>query len=167
MSAIELYGDPILGFEYTSKLQVYNLIIEYFGDAILQKNKDVNGYSMYITKNYCLLSKECRYILVFVKQDENPVGTKLNLSNLEWDSIQTRTLPNEPGLPTHNYTPSAQAKINYPIIRSVKNDDSSEYTCNELPIVVTLLDKKNSNYAQKGSIVSAIETYSTVITFSD
>ena len=78
---IERYGE-ILDTIDPNEENMYKTFDEYFNHPNMVKIKDVNGYSMYMSKTYCLLSNECRYIIVFVHQDNLPVNTKEELSVL-------------------------------------------------------------------------------------
>jgi membrane-bound inhibitor of C-type lysozyme len=56
--------------------------------------------------------------------------------------------------------------LNVLIDRIKIEKNSSLYSCNDLPITVTLLhDHKNSpeQYQQKGNVIAALETYNTII----
>lgn len=49
-----------------------------------------------------------------------------------------------------------------------RNDDFSQYKCDSLPIVVTLLHTKKdtqNQYSKKGTLRLAINEYQTIITF--
>ena len=60
------YGEILDTFYDSGKENMYKAFTKYFNNPNMIKIKDVNGYSMYMTKTYCLLSNECRYIIVFV-----------------------------------------------------------------------------------------------------
>jgi hypothetical protein len=43
--------------------------------------------------------------------------------------------------------------------------ESSTYKCDAFPLIITLLNKKTeSDYQPRGTIIAALETYSTIIT---
>jgi hypothetical protein len=148
--------------------QMYTHFDTYFNHPIMVKTKDDKNYSMYMTKTYCLLSNMCRYIIVFVPKDNNPVNTKEKLSNLLWESLQTRTLTNNHTLLSHVYQPRKLNELNLPIHRLNVSDTSSTYSCNDLPITITILHQNNKNeYQDKGNIIAALETYQTIITINN
>ena len=159
------YGELLGGFDLETE-KMYDHFDTYFNHPTMTKMKDVNYYSMYMSKTYCLLSNECRYIIVFVKKDDFPVETKQKLSGLKWDSLQTRTLPDKYNLPPHSYQPKKQGELKGIITRTNVTDDHSTYSCENYPITVTLLHttKNKNEYQDKGNIIAALETYSTVIT---
>ena len=158
----EIIDDFILQKKY-----LYNMFTEYFEKPIMTKIKDVNSYSMYISKVHCFLSTFNRYIIVLVEKDENIIGYTENLSNLQWVCIQTRELQDKYDLKPHFYVPKKQTQLNCTIIKHTDNDDGSVYSC-DLPLEITLLHlNKKSDYYEfphKGTLVAAIETYKTVIT---
>ena len=162
------YGED-LGAIIPANEDIYKAFKEYFQNPVMVKIKDVEGHSMYMCKTYCLLSNECRYIIVFVYQDVFPKSTKEYLGNLKWISLQTRTLPNQHDLPSHNYQSRREGLLNQIIHRFNKNENSSTYKCDTLPLSITLLNRPNNNndYQNKGNIIAAIETYSTIITMNN
>ena len=59
------YGQ-IINPEYKpEKNSVYNSFSEYFGDPLLTKIKDVEQYSVYMTKIQSMLGTTYRYLIVF------------------------------------------------------------------------------------------------------
>lgn len=147
----------------TPNSKIYDDFCNYFNNPIMIKSSNVNGYSKYMCKTYCLLSKECRYIVVFVSQDNNNKGDKVELQNLRWVSLQTRTLPNYPEYHSHSYQPKQKGPLNTIIKRINQTDESSEYSCDKYPISITLLNNNESNYKDNGNIIAALETYNTII----
>ena len=70
---------------------IYAVFAEYFDNPKMTKVKTINGYSMYVVKIRSHLSKDNRYLIVFSKQN---FDESLYLENIQWDSLQTRTLDN-------------------------------------------------------------------------
>jgi len=153
---------------------VYGLFVDYLKNPLFTKIRDdVNqseSYSIYGSKSYCLLSQQCRYVLVFVLSDGQTVGTQKRLSELQWISFQFRTLSENLDLPTTGYEfqakgPLYEAKIN----RINVTEKASTYQCDKYPLTVTLLhtdQKKEGDYQKKGSLVSAFVTWETIIVFT-
>lgn len=141
------------------------ILNEYFNNPTMIKLKNVELFSMYSCKLYCLLNRECRYIMVLKEQDNYPVGTALKLKDINWVSFQTRTLTDNHDLPVHGYTQNRTPILLSPIIRVNKNEEISEYVCDKFPkLKFFLLHKKNINdYQDKGTILSALETFQTII----
>lgn len=147
--------------------KIYKDFDDYFNHPTMVKIKEINGYSMYMSKMYCLLSNECRYIIVFVSNDFNPIKSKEALKNLKWDSLQTRTLSDKYDLPSHGYQPRHNGPLNVLITREKILPECSVYNCDDLPLIITLLHGKNgpNDYQKKGNIIAGLETYNTIITF--
>lgn len=159
------YGEMLDTFD-PNKESLYEAFDTYFNYPTMTKIKDVKDYSVYMSKTYCLLSNECRYIIVFVSNDSMPTRTQERLIKLKWHSLQTRTLPDQHSLPPHGYQPRRLGVLNVVIRREKVQPEASTYVCDDLPIMVTLLHTKNgtNDYQDKGTVVSALETYQTIIT---
>lgn len=146
---------------------LYQNFANYFNNPNMTKTKNVNGYSVYMCKTYCLLSTLCRYIIVLVEENSDGVGFTRKLNTLSWVSFQTRTLSDNHNVETHGYNPSKKSVINVPIERTKITEEASIYDCSSLPITITLLHtNKNTpvSYQNRGTVVAALETYETVIT---
>jgi hypothetical protein len=149
---------------------IYKMFVEYFKNPIMTKMKNESNYSMYASKAYCLLSKECRYIIVFVNRDVFPIKSEKSLSDLYWVSLQTRTLSDQFDIKSHGYQPVAEGPLLEKIERINITKEASTYKCEDLPLIVTLLhtSKKNSDtYQNRGTIIAALETWETIITFNE
>lgn len=160
------YGEIIL--DYNSETEsVYTYFVEYFENPTMTKIKNMMELSMYLTKIECLLTNEFRYIIVLVDEDNLPLGAQKLLSNLQWKSIQTRTLSENHSIPIHKYNPTNNSPLNRTITRTHLLDESSTYVCQELSITITLLHKKDKNdYRSEGKVINALETYQTIITIT-
>ena len=147
---------------------VYTYFDDYFNHPNMVKIKNVDIYSVYMSKMYCLLSNQCRYLIAFINNDGLPLETKQPLKELEWTSFQTRTLSDNHKLPSHGYQPNRSSVLNKPIIRTDVTDEASTYKCTAFPLVVTLLhtNKDKNQYKNEGNILTALETYQTIITLA-
>ena len=158
------YGEVLDTFE-PDKDNMYKAFDNYFNHPIMFKIKNINNCSMYMIKSSCLLSNECRYIICFIPEDSLIIGTKEHLSNLKWISFQTRTLSDKHDLPSHSYQPIKEGPLNAIITRTSMCPELSTYKCDAFPLTVTLINKKTeSDYQPRGTIIAALETYSTIIT---
>jgi hypothetical protein len=163
------YGSLIDEFASVND-NIYTMFTNYFNNPIMTKIKNEDKYSMYYTKSYCLLSKECRYIIVITDMDDYPLGTENQMKNLKWISLQTRTLFEQYDIKSHGYTPIAQGPLLAHIYKEKKDEYATTYICKDLPLVVTLLhtERKNADsYQAKGTIIAALETWETIITFNE
>lgn len=149
---------------------IYNLFVKYFANPKMTKIKNENRFSMYACKIYSLLSKEYKYIIAFTHINNDPVGTIENFIDLKWINLQTRTLNYIMKCNTHSYNPSNDTPLNVGIKRIDITKKSSTYQCESLPLLSIILlhtEKKDSNsYQNQGTIVAAIETYETIISFT-
>lgn len=159
----QIFYDPM-------KDVVYSAFVEYFANPSMTKMKDINDFSMYIARVYAILGIEYRYIIVFVKRDEFPLGSTKLLSNLSWVSLQTRSLPEEHNLSSHSYIPKRLPNLDKKISLIRKDEKQYLYHVDQLPISIVLLPtKKNRDfeYATTGSVTTALESYQTIVTFQN
>ena len=155
------YGEIIYD---SSKDGLYNLFTQYFSNPVMTKIKDTDLYSMYIAKINAQLGIEFRYIIVFIWKDDSKVGTEEKLESLKWVSLQTRTLKDEYKLNIHSYIPSRSVALGNKITLVHKDNKQYRYTVENLPIIVTLLPtEKGIEYNSSGNLISALETYQTII----
>lgn len=163
------YGSVIseysLEYDTTPHDTLYSSFDDYFNHPIMTKIKDVHDSSMYMCKTYCLLNKDCRYIIVFVQPDIYEKGTQIPMMHMKWKVLQTRTLSDNHKLPMHSYSPKKTGPLAAQITRIDVSPKHSQYSCDTLPIKVVLLHTKDDihEYQPKGSVNSAIETFSTMI----
>ena len=162
------YGEIIDNYDPARDL-VYKYFTTYFRNPMLTKIKDTDKHSMYLTKLYCLLNRECRYIIVFIEKNLHSPGTLEELKTMNWISFQTRTLTEQYNdLEPHGYEPLAEGPLSAHINKINITKEISTYNCDEFPIIVTLLHtEKNTpeTYQKSGTIINALETFHTIITF--
>ncbi len=163
------YGEPLDNDYDPVRETVYPIFVEYFNNPLMSKLKDVDNYSVYICKIHALLGIEYRYLFVFVYPDNIPLGTQINLSKLYWVSLQTRSLQEEHTLQSHSYIPRRLKQMDRKIHIEYKDTEQYIYNVEQLPLVVTLLPKTKNymEYNDHGSLISAIETYQTIISFKN
>ena len=149
--------------EQTSLLDYFD---DYFNHPTLYKIKNIDDkFSLYMVKTYCLLNNQCRYIIMIVPYDTNTHHFPMQLRGTNWISLQTRELSENHKIPSHNYQPSNYAPLNKKIDRIEQTEGMSTYICNEYPLTVKLLQKKGMNeFQSKGTLITALETYQTIIT---
>lgn len=162
------YGQLLDDFQ-PEKENVYKAFSDYFNNPTLTKIKNVdNHYSVYMAKTYCLLSTECRYIVVIVELDQENEGSSKQLKDINWVSFQTRTLSDNHNLPPHNYNVVSKGPLLSKITRIKKDDNGSTYRCEDFPIQIMLLNtpkKNNFSYQDNGNVIAALETWETIVTF--
>lgn len=163
------YGEIIDDYDPRREI-VYPMFIKYFNNPTLKKVKDTDKHSMYVCKLYCLLNRDCRYIIAFTDKNDAKPGTLEELKTVNWVSLQTRTLPDnyEDVEITHGYQAVADGPLMAIINRTNITDKASTYMCEDIPITITLLhtDKNTKDsYQAKGTVIHALETFQTIITF--
>jgi hypothetical protein len=163
-----MYGEPIDDFS-PERIQVYQQFCSYFENPIMTKVKDDDKFSTYAVKLYCLLSKECRYLIAIMYRTIDVIGTQTRLSDIEWISFQTRTLRESFKCSTHSFIVNSLHEFSTSAIeRKEVTKEASSYIALSLPIIVTLLHTKNKtaeSYQKSGTVMLALETFETVITF--
>ena len=156
----------LIKHNYIMKQDIYNSIVDYFGDVIMTKlnsksTSDGTTYGLYYCRVGCMLCVDNRYLLVIVKEnnqynennqnDNIHIGTQMYLSNLHWISFQTRSIDDFETVNPHNI------KIKQQNIKNNRNNiidmemkiyeelnDRVRYECSEhYPITVDIMKKKS------------------------
>jgi hypothetical protein len=164
------YGQVINPQYDPRKNDIYKAFSVYFENPILTKIKNVQNYSVYMTKIHSLLGNAYRYLILFIDNDYQDIGNTKNMDSFEWVSLQTRTLEEQHRLKQHLYTIKKNAPLTQKITVKTQDEKQSVYTCETFPLIVTLLHtRKNSTYQYQptGTIVSALETFQTIINFDN
>lgn len=162
------YGQIINPQYDPEKNYVYEAFSNYYNNPVMTKIKNVENYSMYICKIYALLGNSFRYLIIFVDQDTEVAGKTKFLKDLEWVSLQTRTLEDHHKVPTHKYKIENTPPLNQKINIKNRSENESTYECEIFPLTVTLLHTRKDTmyqYQPTGTITSALETFQTVINF--
>lgn len=161
----------VINPEYNpTKNAVYDAFTEYFGNPVLTKIKNVNNYSVYMTRIHAMLGNAIRYLILFVEVDANALKTTKNMTDLEWISLQTRTLEDRHDLKPHTYNARNMHPLTQKITIQTHDEKQSTYKAESFPLVITLLHTRKNNsfqYQPSGTIVSALETFQTIINFKD
>lgn len=164
------YGQVINPEYDPSKNPVYEAFHAYFNNPVLTKIKNVNNYTVYMAKIHSMLGNAFRYLILFVQRDYEIKGVKKRMNELDWVSLQTRTLEDQHDLESHSYTVRKTPALSKIIRVKDRNEQQSIYTADDYPITITLLHTRKNNsyqYQPTGTIVSALETFQTIITFID
>lgn len=159
----EVFFDPV-------KENLYQIFSQYFGNPPMTKIKNIDDtYSMYIVKINASLAIEYRYIIAFVNKNKDEIGSKKLLHELNWISLQTRTLQDEHKVDVHSYISRMFQPLNKPIFLIKKDSNQYVYSVTDYPISVVILPKKNieNEYSDKGSLINALETYQTIVTMKN
>lgn len=152
------------------KNEVFEAFVEYFNNPLMVKIKNVSNFSMYCVKIYAMLGNAYRYLIVLTEIDFEELGFKKHLKDIEWVSLQTRTLQEKYIVHTHSYRKNLKPPLNDKISVQSRTEDASTYKAENLPLVITLLNTRKNNkhqYSPSGTIISALETFQTIINFDE
>ena len=164
------YGQVINPHYDPSKNRVYEAFTDYFNNPLLTKIKNVDNYTVYMARIHSMLGNSYRYLVLFVERDVNMFGTTKHMKELTWISLQTRTLEDKHDLKSHTYQAEQKPPLNQKINIQNQNETKSTYNSIDFPLVITLLHTRKNNsyqYQPTGTIVSAIETFQTIINFRE
>jgi hypothetical protein len=152
---------------------LYEIIDDYFDSPQLEKVQDNQNISMYMCKIATLLAgAEQRYLIAICNIDNNPIGKKVLLSNINWKSFQTRTLvPNDSNykIISHSYSPKNNERFNNIGVNLLKRyEDHTEYFFEDQiynKFIVSLLHKNKNlyEYPESGNLPACLETFKTII----
>lgn len=159
---MEVFSNPI-------KEYIYRIFTEYYDNMKMTKMKDDDNFSIYMARLQCLLLNERRFLIVIVARDQFPPSYQTDLSSLRWLSLQIRNLEDEYSLPPQSYqmkrTPEFQRRLK--VLK--RSPEVTTYQVDDLPCHVSLLHTRNNEYEypNEGSLISALETFRTIVQFSN
>jgi len=155
----------LMNHNYIMKQDIYNSIVDYFGDVVMTKlnsksTSDGSVYGLYYCRVGCMLCVDNRYLLVIVKESDVhsgndqgniSVGTQMYLSNLHWISFQTRSIdefetvnPYDIKIKQQNVKNNRNAIVDMEMKMSEELNDRVRYECSEhYPITVDIMRKKS------------------------
>ena len=166
--------EDALSSTFSSKYdKIYNAILEYFPNFVMTKTALFGEFSVYKSVAKCLLCIGTRYIVAIVKKDNLPVGTTKPLSSLEWVSFQTRYSDDDKEqrqfhLTSHQFAKPDKTILDDTIRLSRKTNLSYLYDCDNLPLNIEIIKTKDDeDISEYGTVSSALEIFSTVLSFNE
>ena len=152
------------------KRTLQEAMLSYFGNVKMTKQKEFSNFSVYYAKVGCLLCVENRYLVAIVKSDDKIIGYSTQLSNLDWDSFQTRTFDKIltiDNLKIQQLHASTSPNIlSSRITKISETNDKTIYTSYEIPVQIELIkDDETDNHSDNGTIKSALDTFYCVVSF--
>jgi len=158
-------------FNQIDRTHIYKLIETYYDNPKMRKIKELNDISMYICKLPCLLNEK-RYLVAMTATFLNePIGNELYLSDLRWKTFMARVLNDEEfeKAPMHSYQVKRDDKYLIPLQIQMREKEISVYTNTNQPIIVSLLHTQNYShqYPNEGNLMSALETFQTLISWKE
>jgi hypothetical protein len=100
------------------------------------------------------------------RDDQNVVGARRNLAELDWETIQTREMEgkNTAGMSVHEFDVVEEGLLTDEIEKVQCSDHSCMYNCKVLPLVVYILHTDTmKSYNMTGSVINALQTYQTIV----
>lgn len=162
------YGQ-IINPEYDpSKNIIYESLCDYFNNPMFKKIKDVENFSMYMVRIYTMIGNSYRYLILFTLKDTNKIGNLKEMKNIEWISLQTRTLEDVHDLKPYKYIPTTNSELSQKVNIKTRDEKQSVYECEKFNLIITLLHTRKNftyQYQNTGTIISCLETYQTLINF--
>lgn len=152
--------------------KLYDAIQQCFPGLIMTKTSSSGNYGIYKARIDCLLcSSGTRFCVAIVPNDDLQIGSRIKLSALRWISFQTRWQEETDEFNKFNmksqHFEKAEGTILDDKIRLAKQDKTKYYyDPDSLPIRIELLatDPKNNNeYSPTGTVLSALDLFSTVL----
>ena len=150
----------------------YKAISIFYNNPKMEVLKIADGFVMYGCKLKCLLEIK-RYLFAVVKDDNSNanIGDVCNLDELQWEALHIKELPDKIVFKNkdHEYNPKRIIYLDKPIVRTEISDTESIYMCEyhkDIKIKLIHKDKKSrTQYQETGNLLSAMETFMTVISF--
>jgi hypothetical protein len=163
--------------QYDPKDQIRKDVSNLFKDFIMVKTNQYDSFGVYKAKVDCMLCVGgTRYIVAIVENDNEMVGSKRPLKDLHWNVFQTRYSDNYDelrgiSLPARSYqVPSQTSSINDKIkkwfeVRGSENKQGKTvYKPESVPVLIEILHLKESDsFADKGTILSSLELFQTIL----
>ena len=163
------YGQVIEDIVDINNAGIYNLFTYYFDNPTMKKISEQGVSSVYSAKLNSGLMLDNKYLIAVTNMDNTKMGDLRRLSELKWNSIQTRTLRENSNGPTFSYNPKKTKPFSEKIFLTKREANSSVYRHENLrELSVTLLnsEKMQFEYPPEGTLKAALETYRTVIVLS-
>lgn len=164
---------PRNGVPPAHRLQVYNAILEYFPEFIMTKTGQHGQFGIYKAPAQCLLCNGVRFVVAIVKDDSVGIGERRPLSTLPWESFQTRWTEDDMECRKFQMVqfpyskPEKETALDDTIRLSRETKGSFKYTCDNLPLEVEVLKTRDDEaIAETGTVASALEMFSTVLSWS-
>lgn len=167
----------IMNSNFDPKDNVRKAVSDVYNGVIMTKTnqweKEPYGtYGIYKARLNSYTSSDSNIIIAIVPDDVNPLGTNKLIDSLDWVSFQTREMKNSKkdlngfNLTFQNYM-IKNDNILHDKIKCVSETPTKYiYRAENLPLKVELLKlKEDSQFASEGTIWSALEVFSSIISF--
>ena len=134
----------------------------------MTKLKEEDNQSYYFAKIHSQLLNNYRYIIAITQLDNQPIEKRTYLKNLNWHSLQTRTLKTKHNIPSISY--HSDILDNYHIRVFDRKDNYTTYTSKDftnIQIHVLVTSNNSFEYPEYATISNALEKFQTLINIID
>ena len=142
--------------------EIYRSFIEYFGDLMMSKHKNMGDYCAYVAKIQCSLAYGCRIVVVVIPNDGMNMGAMRPLHTLYWLNLQTRYSKQEINIQSVSMPEIRNKLMTTTVHRKRREDLKTEYEVEDYPeLKVTLFRKKESiqDWSEKNKLCVALNTF--------
>lgn len=158
LSTVKSTRNPSL----SSSNEIYQGIADYYLDPIMTKIQSPNPvFSMYAIGVTCFCPDR-RYLIAVCQNDNNPIGSNVRLSQLNWVSFQARVSPTNYAVPSQFFECVSNRLTKTQIDNIMDEGNVSTYVANGYRLKVQLL---GDTYRSRGTLEEALQTYNTVLFF--
>jgi hypothetical protein len=162
------YG-RMIGDTNLQNIIIYNFFVYYFDNPKMKKIKSVGGQTLYACRIPSMLARDRKYVIAIVDDNQSmPRGDTVTLDQIQWYSLQTRTLEEHYDVPLHNYTQKTDDVSSSKIRVVRKTDKLYEYKSEKFETLnVQLIFSKNQTraFSETGTMKIAIEAFNTLFSF--
>jgi hypothetical protein len=159
------YG-RMIGDTNLQNIIIYNFFAYYFDNPTMKKIKTVSGHSLYACRIPSMLVRDRKYVIAVV--DDSQYSDTVTLDQIQWYSLQMRTLEEQYDVPLHNYTQKTDDVSSSKIRVVRKTDKLYEYKSEKFETLnVQMIFSKNQTraFSETGTVKIAIESFNTLFSF--
>lgn len=167
----------ILNSRFDPKAEVRKAFADVYNGVVMKKTNEwvkepYGRYGVYKARLNSFTSSDNNIIIAIVEDDVNPLGTNKLIDSLEWVSFQTREMKNSKkdlngfNLQYQNYMIKNDSILHDRIKMVNETPVKYIYRAENLPLKVEILKlREDSEFSSEGTIWSALEVYSTIVSF--
>lgn len=167
----------VMNSHFDPKAEVRKAFADIYNGVIMTKTnqweKEPYGtYGIYKARLNSYTSSDNNIIIAIVEDDVNTLGTNKLIDSLPWVSFQTREMTNSKkdlngfNLPFQNYMIKNDCSLHDKIRLTSETPTKYIYRAENLPLKVELLKlREDSQFSSEGTIWSALEVFSTLVSF--
>ena len=167
----------VMNSNFDPKAEVRKAFADIYNGVIMTKTnqweKEPYGtYGIYKARLNSYTSSDNNIIIAIVEDDVNPLGTNKLIDSLPWVSFQTREMTNSKkdlngfNLTSQSYMIKNDSSLHDKISLISETPTKYIYRAENLPLKVEILKlKEDTQFSSKGTIWSALEVFSTLVSF--